>query len=252
MSAGGAVEVVPGVYRLGSEWVNWYLVEEGGRFTAVDAALPGYAKTLESDLDSIGAAVGDIEALVLTHADSDHTGLANRLSEEGARVLVHREADPVLRRPRPKGGDASPVKVVPQLWRPGLIRLLAHFARNGAAKPPAFEGAETYEAGTVLDVPGAPRPVATPGHARGHCAILFEGRRALFAGDALCTLDVVTGERGPRLMPRVLNEDNEQCRESLRALEPLAAEVVLPGHGEPFLGDPAEAVAQALAEPARR
>jgi glyoxylase-like metal-dependent hydrolase (beta-lactamase superfamily II) len=62
---------------------------------------------------------------------------------------------------------------------------------------------------------------------------------------------VLTGERGPRLMPRVLNEDNEQCRESLRALEPLAAEVVLPGHGEPFRGGPAEAVAQALAEPAR-
>lgn len=75
-------EITPGVHRLGTSWVNWYLVEEAGRWTAVDAAVAGYADTLEQDLASVGAAPGDIDALVLTHADADHTGLAGRLSED--------------------------------------------------------------------------------------------------------------------------------------------------------------------------
>jgi hypothetical protein len=58
---------------------------------------------------------------------------------------------------------------------------------------------------------------------------------------------MLSGRRGPQLMPRVMNEDNERCRDSLQALQPLDAEVVLPGHGEPFRGPPSDAVAQALA-----
>ena len=243
----GPIEIVPGVWGLGSGWVNWYLVEEDGRFTAVDAALAGYAATLEADLSTVGAGHGDVEALALTHADDDHTGLAGTLSDLGARVLVHSDALEPLRKPKPKGGDAKPIKILPQLWHPTLLRLLVHFVRNGAARPTGFDGAETFEAGDPLDIPGRPRPIATPGHAPGHCALLFERHRALFVGDALCTLNVFTGSRGPQLMPYQLNEDNRRCRESLGALEGIEADVVLPGHGEPFRGSPAAAVAEALA-----
>ena len=238
-------EIAPGVYRLGTSWVNWYLVEDGGRWTAIDAAVTGYADTLEEDLASVGAAPEDIEALVLTHADADHTGLAGRLSEAGAAVYVHPDAQDMLRRPRPKGGDAKPINLLPDLWRPTLGRLFLHFARNGAARPPSFDGARDYAAGRQLDVPGRPRPIATPGHSPGHCAIHFEGKRVLFAGDALCTFNVVTGARGPQLMPKAMNEDNEQTLESLAAIEDLDADFVLPGHGEPFEGPPDAAVAEA-------
>ncbi len=37
------MELVPGVYGLGSASVNWYIVEEGGALTAVDAGLPAFA-----------------------------------------------------------------------------------------------------------------------------------------------------------------------------------------------------------------
>jgi glyoxylase-like metal-dependent hydrolase (beta-lactamase superfamily II) len=240
-------EILPGVFRLGTSWINWYLVEDGGRYTAVDAAVAGYAGTLDADLDWIGARREDIQALVLTHADADHTGLAGTLSEAGADVLVHGDAQDMLRRPRPKGGDARPVNLLPNLWRPTLAQLLFHFARNGAARPPSFDAATSYEAGEPLDVAGRPRPIATPGHAPGHCAILFEEKRVLFAGDALCTLNVVTGSRGPQIMPHGMNEDDEETLASLGELEGLDAEVVLPGHGEPFRGRPAEAVTEARA-----
>ncbi len=43
-------EIAPGVYGLGSEQVNRYLIEDGGRFSAVDAGLPGFARNLDGDL----------------------------------------------------------------------------------------------------------------------------------------------------------------------------------------------------------
>ncbi|MGE5617386.1 MAG: MBL fold metallo-hydrolase, partial [Candidatus Woesearchaeota archaeon] len=72
-----------------------------------------------------------------------------------------------------------------------------------------------------------------------------EGRRALFVGDAMCTLSPVTHARGPQLLPHAMNESNEQARKSLDQLEPLEADVVLFGHGEPWRDGVGDAVKQA-------
>jgi hypothetical protein len=37
-------DIVPGVHRLGSPLVNWYVVEERGQLTVVDAGLPAFRK----------------------------------------------------------------------------------------------------------------------------------------------------------------------------------------------------------------
>jgi glyoxylase-like metal-dependent hydrolase (beta-lactamase superfamily II) len=66
-----AAPVLPGIHRLGSELVNWYLVEDEGRLTAVDAGLPGFRRQLEAYLESLGRRLGDVEAVVLTHSDSE-------------------------------------------------------------------------------------------------------------------------------------------------------------------------------------
>jgi hypothetical protein len=56
---------------------------------------------------------------------------------------------------------------------------------------------------------------------------------------------VFTGERGPRMMPKAFAADQRQALESLAALERIDAGVMLFGHGEPWTGGPAEAVARA-------
>jgi glyoxylase-like metal-dependent hydrolase (beta-lactamase superfamily II) len=240
----GPVEIAPGVYGLGSELVNWYLVETDGELTAVDAGVPGFADTLEADLAAIGHKPADVLALVLTHSDSDHTGIALDLRAAGARVLIGAGDEPTLAKPRPKTGDASPIHLLPYLLHPNTYRLLVHFARRGAFKQRKVEGAETYADGDVLDVPGTPRAIHTPGHTVGHCAIHFPSHDALFVGDAFCTLNVITRATGPRLMPRALNVSNQQTADSLARLEPIEAAVVLPGHGRPWHGSPAHAVAR--------
>jgi glyoxylase-like metal-dependent hydrolase (beta-lactamase superfamily II) len=87
--------------------------------------------------------------------------------------------------------------------------------------------------------------VHTPGHTAGHCSLLAERAGVLFAGDALATVSFLTGEKGPQPVP--FNEDSGRARESLSRIEHLEAGFVVVGHGEPFEGTPAEAVAAARA-----
>lgn len=96
-----------------------------------------------------------------------------------------------------------------------------------------------------LDVPGRPRVVPTPGHTEGHVALLLEEHGIVFTGDSIATYDVLTHDRGPQLMPDPLNGDPARTRESLGVLAGLDAGTLLPGHGDPFTGSPADAVARA-------
>ena len=241
--------IAPGVWRLGSEMVSWYLVEEGGRLTAVDAGLRGFAGSLEADLASIGFAPGDVEAVVLTHSDGDHTGVARTLQQAGARVLVHAADDATLRRPAPKGGDAAPRQFLQNAWRPSLVRISVHVLRRAGGPPLPVKDAETYGDGDTLDVPGRLRAVHTPGHTPGHCVLLAPEHGVLFAGDQLCTHPVLTGDGAPQLMPRFFNVDHRATLAALDRVEPLDGEagLVCVGHGEPFAGGVAAAVASARA-----
>jgi glyoxylase-like metal-dependent hydrolase (beta-lactamase superfamily II) len=243
----GPVEIAPGVFGLGSRFVNWYLIEDGGRLTAIDAGLPGFAGGLDNDLASIGHGIGDIDAVLLTHSDSDHTGLAPRLHEAGARVLIHADDQATLRKPSPKGGDGGPMRLLPELRRPRLLRFVAYMVRNGATRPARIADAETFADGDVLDVPGQPTVVHTPGHTPGHCALLFAGHRALFTGDELCTWNPLTGRTGPQVLPSVFNLSTERCFASLAALEELDCETMLTGHGEAWREGAKAAVARARA-----
>jgi glyoxylase-like metal-dependent hydrolase (beta-lactamase superfamily II) len=203
---------------------------------------------LEADLASLGHVPSDVAAVVLTHSDGDHTGLAAALREAGARILIHTADEPTLRKPRPKSGDGSPLHILPELWRPQLWRTFVGMARAGGANPPKIEGAETFTDGDVLDVPGSPRVIATPGHTPGHCALLFETHEALFVGDEMCTWNPFSGRRGPQLMPKFTDVSWAQCLESLRAIEDVEADVLLPGHGEPWRDSVSAAVKRAREE----
>ena len=239
--------IAAGVWRMGSEMVSWYLVEEGGRLTAVDGGLRGFAGSLEAELASIGFAVADVEAVVLTHSDADHTGVAPALQRAGARVLVHADDDATLRKPQPKGGDAGPQHFLLNAWRPSTLKITTHVLRRAGGLPLPVKGAETYADGAELDVPGRLRVVHTPGHTPGHCVLLAPEHRVLFAGDQLCTHPVLTGDGAPALMPRFFNVDDAASREALALVEPLdgQADLVCVGHGAPFGGGVAAAGASA-------
>jgi glyoxylase-like metal-dependent hydrolase (beta-lactamase superfamily II) len=243
---GRAVEAVaPGVHRLGSPLVNFYLVEEGGRYTLVDAGLPKQFGTLIAALEQAGADLHDVDALVLTHAHMDHVGIAERVRTQAqATVHVHAadaqlaRADTYLRR----RGDGTLLRY---LRRPAAWQLFSHLARQGGARIPRIEDVTTFMESEPLDVPGRLTPIPPPGLSHGHCALLLADRGVLFAGDALCSRNPLTGRQGPQLMPSAFNVSTEQALASLDRLAPVDAGTVLFGHGEPWTGTPAGAVQRA-------
>jgi glyoxylase-like metal-dependent hydrolase (beta-lactamase superfamily II) len=91
-----------------------------------------------------------------------------------------------------------------------------------------------FEPGDVLDVPGRPTPVFSPGHTYGHCALHLADRDVLLAGDAVVTLDPYTGRTGPRIVAGAATADSDLALRSLDALAATGARLVLPGHGEPW------------------
>ena len=233
---------MPGVRRLGSRYVNWYLVEDGGRITVVDASLPRYWPQLAAALAAMGRRLEDIAALVLTHAHGDHVGVAEELHERGVPVLLHSDDEELMRTHKQPKRETS---ALPNLWRPGVWRFFLHFIRNGALKAPKIHDTTRIADGDELDVPGRPRVVHTPGHTLGHCAFHFPRHRAAFVGDAMCTWNPLTGRTGPQLMPRAFGYSSGDSAASLERIAGLDADTVLPGHGEPWIDGAAAAAARA-------
>lgn len=86
------MEVAPGVHRLGSPHVNYYLVEDdqGRSLTLVDGGMPAHWSQLRATLQRLGRTPSDVAAVVLTHSHVDHVGFSERLRRSGgARVWAH-------------------------------------------------------------------------------------------------------------------------------------------------------------------
>jgi glyoxylase-like metal-dependent hydrolase (beta-lactamase superfamily II) len=232
-------QVTDGIYRLGTEWVGWYLIVDEA-VTVVDCGFPGYHDQLPTALAELDRSIESVGAIVLTHYHSDHVGSAERIrAETDATVYVPAGDAEGMR----SGKVPLPGGLASSLWRPRMVRYMAHAVRNGGAKVSPITEFRTYEDGEVLAGASGLRAVHTPGHTAGHCSLLAERAGVLFAGDALATVSFLTGATGPQLVP--FNEDGSAARESLSRLEPLEASTVVVGHGSPFEGTPEQAVALA-------
>jgi glyoxylase-like metal-dependent hydrolase (beta-lactamase superfamily II) len=238
-------EVAPAVHRITGGVTNFYLIEEGGRFILVDAGTPGDWGLLQRALSARGGGLDALEAVLLTHAHADHTGFAERARTEAhAPVWVHRADAAVARGARPGKNDGSMARY---LMRAEFYRTALSLMRRGGTKIVPVVEVSTYGDGEIVDVPGRPRAIHAPGHTPGNAALFLEERRVLLSGDAMVTRNPLTGRVGPQIMPSGFNRDTSQALQSLNALQRLMADVVLPGHGEPWTGEAGEAVRLAQA-----
>lgn len=238
-------EVGPGVHFVEASHTNVVLVVEGQEVTVIDSGYPRDRRLVEAAVGEVGRDLEDVAAVVLTHAHVDHLGSAEWLRRTfGIPVLCHTaEAQQARGEVEERISERD---LLLRLWRPGVLRFLANVVASGGLRPEHVAEVTTFADQDVVDVPGRPVAVHTPGHTSGHVGLHLPDRGVLVTGDALITVDVWDrGRRGPQLIRAPFNHDHGQAVDSLSRYEALDADVVVPGHGRPWVGSPAEAVAEA-------
>jgi glyoxylase-like metal-dependent hydrolase (beta-lactamase superfamily II) len=190
-------EVSPGVHRVplplpmdGLHAVNVFVLEDGDGLLLIDGgwALEASRARLDRALAALGADVGDVRRMLVTHAHRDHYTQAVALRREigapislgaGERDVLQLLVDPG----RPNTGRWAEQLVTADA--PGLARKLAGLLEETATQAQWWEQPDRWLEGEEVHDLGARqlRAVATPGHTSGHMVFVDDDARLLFAGD---------------------------------------------------------------------
>lgn len=236
-------KVADNVYVLGSRAHNYYLIVEDDEVTVIDAGCAREWPRLDAALRSVGIAREQIAGFMITHVHSDHFGLAERATKEHLRVAVHVEDEARAVGPYKGRFSAEPSEL--PLFNPRVIWRFLPLLMAGVLDLERVEEVETFVDGETLDVPGNPVAIHTPGHTEGHTMFHCPDLGTLFTGDGLVTMSLIGSGTGPRYMDEVFDLDSEQAHASLDRIVDLDADLLLPGHGNPWSGSPRDAVALA-------
>jgi glyoxylase-like metal-dependent hydrolase (beta-lactamase superfamily II) len=152
----------------------------------------------------------------------DHIGFAGRLyREKGIAAHIHSaDIDRARLKVKKPNSGWGPVKVG------SLVGFLWYSARHAGLRIRPAEGLQPVAEGQVLDLPGAPRIIHTPGHTPGSVAVHVPAVDALFLGDEMTTRNVLTGATGPKPAPFTL--EPSQAIDSLTRIEQIGATWVCP------------------------
>ena len=153
---GHITEVAEGVHRLTNGIANFYLIEEAGKLVLVDAGAPKDWALFTQAAPGLGKVARDLDAVLLTHAHTHHTGFAEKArATTGAQVWIH-EQDAQMActgKVGPRDGKTSAYLLHGAFWRTVFV-----LGMHGAAKIIPIQEVSAFGDGEVLDVPGSPRP----------------------------------------------------------------------------------------------
>jgi glyoxylase-like metal-dependent hydrolase (beta-lactamase superfamily II) len=245
--------ILPGIWRLrlalpwpGVPHGNAWAVAADGGIVLFDTGIGGRGRLRQLDLALAQAGFGleDVRLVVCTHAHVDHFGLAAPIVEEaGCELWMHpRWEHARLLADDPAAALEQRLEVARQSGVPpaSLERYRESRSKDAetgvdAIRAPDRELVPGVEVETDL---GAWQVHETPGHAPSHVVLHQPERRLMISGDHLLGRTVLFFDYGHS--PDPVGE----FLASLDEVEPLAVDLVLPGHGRPFR-DPEAKIAEA-------
>jgi len=235
--------VAEGVHLAQTPLVNWTLISDGAGVMLIDAGFPGNRDDVLTSLKSLGFGPADVRAILLTHAHIDHFGTAIWFATtHGTPVYCH--AREVGHAKRDYLEQASPAALMTRAWRPSWLRWSLQIAAKGALVREGIPTSRALTADIAATLPGQPVALPTPGHTSGHCSYVIG--RVLVAGDALVTGHPLLPRSGPQLLPSLFNHSDADCVRSLSVLADAGTNIVIPGHGDVWIGPIGEAAHQAI------
>lgn len=193
---------------------------------------------LVSGINTIGACIGDVRGILVTHIHPDHYGLAGRIREEsGAWVGVH-AADAALIHDRYEDVDGllarmeawlrradAPEEAIGELWEASLSIRRAYVR----SRPDRLlqEGDRVEVSGGYL------RAIHTPGHTPGHVCFYAAWADLIFTGDHVLPRITPNVGRSPQSTEQPLDDYLDSLKRVVKfGNDPL----VLPGHEHRFRG----------------
>jgi glyoxylase-like metal-dependent hydrolase (beta-lactamase superfamily II) len=232
--------VLPVPFAAAGGDVNVYLLDSAdGSLTLFDTGLGGDAslKLLEAGLATAGRRFEEITRIVISHGHPDHFGAARALCDRTrARVQVHAaDARKLLVDADARERRSEVARYLLGIGVPtAALEILRK--RNPALLTDRLAEVGPLDDGHVLELRALSVTVIhTPGHTPGHVTLHAPGARVLFSADHLlghispCPLiELAPGEQEKSFRALIAYLD------SLRRIEALELEWVLPGHGEPF------------------
>ncbi|WP_127784303.1 MBL fold metallo-hydrolase [Rhodococcus sp. X156] len=234
----GVYPVAEGVHRIplplpndGLRAVNVYAITDGDSLVLVDSgwAIPESMEQLERGLATLGADLGDVSRILVTHVHRDHYTQAVTIRRRvGSDVALGAGEKPSMDLLLHRAAEAN-VLNADRMARYGAQQL-ADLIRNA---PPSeggpWEAPDQWleEGDTIALGSRSLDSVPTPGHTRGHVVFVDAAADLLFAGDHVLPsiTPSIAVEPGP---PRLALGDYLQ---SLRVVRAMPDRMLLPAHG---------------------
>ena len=241
--AAGARELLPGLWRLRVpvgweefDHVNAYAIEHGEGFVLVDCGTggdPSCLLALDRALADAGIRLGEVTDLVITHAHSDHAGLAAPLRRDQPITIWGHPADhhsySVLADPDgtyARRAALARLAGVPENRLPAFADVREETEGfSGIAHPDR----ELREGDAVPSGLGDWRVIEAPGHAPSQICLVQPDLGVAIVADLLCAVYITWLEYGWSQDPA---GEHRRSFDRIAAAGPL--DLVLPGHGRPI------------------
>lgn len=199
--------------------VNCYLIKTNTGFILIDTGWANRRKDLEKELERAGCKSGNLELIILTHGDFDHTGNSAYISKKfGSKIAMHSD-------------DSGMVENGDMFWNRKKANVFTRTAVNAllgilGLRPDRFKPDISIGEGDDLSKYGFGAGVLhIPGHSKGSIGILTtEGD--FFCGDLL--------ENTDKPAAGSIIDDPMDFNASIEKLGKLEINTVYPGHGKPF------------------